>query len=105
MIEIPLNSSPSQLFSINLNGVNYNVEVNFNSRVSNGAGEWFISFYIGETPVITGVGVVGGIDILGQYDLGIKNMYVVNVVDGESDPTATSLGTDARLFILTDEEL
>lgn len=101
MIEIPLDSSPEQKFSINLNGTAYNAQVMYNSRDA----QWSISFSIGESPVITGVAVVSGIDILRQYNLPIKNMYVVNTSADLEDATADNLGTEVKLFLVEDDEI
>ena len=101
MIEIPLNSSPEQLFSINLSGVSYNIRVIYNSRLS----VWSISFLQGITPVIEGVPIVGGIDILKQYNIPISNIYMVNLDNPKLDPNINNLGTTAKLFILTDAEV
>lgn len=101
MIEIPLNSSPEQLFSIVLNEESYDVRVVLSSRT----GIWTLSLSQNGVDIITGVALVGGVDIFEQYPLPIQNAYVVNIEDPSLDPSKTNLGTSARLFILTDEEV
>lgn len=101
MIEIPLNSSPEQLFSITLSGQTYDCRVALNSRI----GVWSISFAQANTDIINGVALLGGVDILKQYNIPIENAYVVNLDQANQDPSKDNLGTVAKLFILTDEEV
>lgn len=101
MIEIPLNSSPEQLFSITITGTTYDCRVMVNSRTS----VWTISFSIAGVPLLEGVSLLGGIDILNQYNINIENMYVVNIDNPDQDASKDNLGTVAKLFILTDEEV
>ena len=101
MIEIPLNSNPEQLFSITLNGNTYDCRVILNSRT----GVWSISFSQAGVDILVGVSLLGGVDILNQYNIPIENAYVVNLDNTNQDPTKTNLGTVAKLFILTEEEV
>jgi hypothetical protein len=101
MIEIPLNSSPEQLFSITLEGNTYDCRVILNSRT----GVWSISFSQSGEDIVSGVSLLGGIDILKQYNIPIENAYVVNLDNTNLDPTKDNLGISAKLFILTDEEV
>ncbi len=101
MIEIPLNSNPEQLFSIILNGDNYDIRIILNSRT----GVWSISFAQNGTDIVNGISLLSGIDILQQYNLPISNMYVINLNNDNQDPNSENLGVVAKLFILTDEEV
>lgn len=102
MIEIPLNSSPEQIFSITIFGETYNCRVILNSRT----GVWSISIFDSNSVVIVeGIALLGGVDILNQYNLPIENMYVVNLDKTNQDPSKDNLGTIAKLFVLTDEEV
>lgn len=101
MIEIPLNSSPEQLFSITLSGQTYDCRVILNSRT----GVWSISFSQSGTDIVNGVSLLGGVDILKQYNIPVENAYVVNLDTPNEDATKNNLGTVAKLFILTDEEV
>lgn len=101
MIEIPLNSSPEQLFSITLSGNTYDCRVILNSRT----GVWSISFSQSGLDIVVGISMVGGVDILKQYNIPIENAYIVNLDNTNEDPTKDNLGTVAKLFILTDEEV
>jgi len=101
MIEIPLNSNPEQLFSITVGDLTYDIRVVLNYRTT----IWTISLSQNDVPVIEGVPLLSGVDISAQYTLPFENVYVVNLTNSKEDPTADNLGTDARLFILTDEEV
>lgn len=101
MIEIPLTADPEQNFTITLNDTNYGIRVILNSRT----GLWAMNFSVDEVPLVSGVGLVGGVDILSQYNLDISNMFIVNLVSPNQDPSKDNLGTGARLFMLTDEEV
>ena len=101
MIEVPLNSNPEQLFSITLNGNTYDCRVILNSRT----GVWSISFSQSGVDIVVGVSLLGGVDILNQYNIPIENAYIVNLNNTNQDPTKTNLGNVAKLFILTEEEV
>lgn len=101
MIEIPLNSSPEQLFSITLSGNTYDCRVILNSRT----GVWSISFSRTGVDIVNGVSLLGGVDILKQYNIPIENAYVVNLDQPLQDASKDNLGTVTKLFILADEEV
>lgn len=101
MIEVPLNSNPEQLFSITLDGETYDSRVILNSRTS----VWSISFSQSGVDIVNGIALLGGIDIFNQYNIPISNAYVVNLDDSREDASNDNLGTVAKLFILTDEEV
>ena len=101
MIEIPLNSNPEQLFSITLDGETYDVRIVLSSRT----GIWSISFTQNGTTIIDGIAILGGINLLEQYNLPIDNMYLVNLDNPSLDPDKENLGIVAKLFLLTEEEV
>jgi hypothetical protein len=101
MIEIPLNSNPEQLFSVSVNSLTYDIRVVLNSRTT----VWTISLSQEGVSIVEGVALLSGIDIAVQYTLPFENVYVVNLDNSKQDASADNLGTVARLFILTDEEV
>ncbi len=101
MIEIPLTNSPEQKFSINLGGETYDFRVLLSSRT----GKWSMDISKNGIDLVNGVYLVGGVDILAQYNLPIKNAYVVNLDDRRLDPNKEGLGTSSKLFLLTDSEI
>lgn len=54
---------------------------------------------------MNGVSLLGGVDILKQYNIPIENAYIVNLDMPNEDATKDNLGIVAKLFILTDEEV
>lgn len=101
MIEIPLDSKPEQIFSITIDGNTFDCRVILNSRT----GVWSISFAQLGVDIINGIALVGGIDILNQYNIPIENAFVINLDQTNLDPSKTNLGIIAKLFILTDAEV
>ena len=101
MLEIPLNSEPEQLFSIPLSGESFDIRITLNSRSST----WYISISQGDLTYVDGVALLGGVDIFKQYNIPIENAYVINIENSTIDADKTNLGTVAKLFILTDEEV
>ncbi len=101
MLEIPLTSSPEQLFSITLSNEKYDMRVALNSRT----GVWALSLSQDEVTLVDGIALVGGVDVFAPFNVGIENAYVANLDQQNQDPGRDNLGTVARLFILTDEEV
>ena len=100
MIEIPLNASPEQEFSITVDKTTYNLRVILNSRTST----WTIDVSTSSGPLLYGVSLLGGVDIFKQYNIPINNAYVVNLDKPNLDP-GKELGIVSKLFILTEEEI
>lgn len=101
MIEVPLNSNPEQLLSITLDGETYDSRVILNSRTS----VWSISFSQSGVDIVNGISLLGGVDIFNQYNIPISNAYVINLDNSREDASKDNLGTVAKLFILTEEEV
>ena len=101
MIEIPLNSKPEQLFSIVIKDTKYDMRVILNSRTGN----WSLDLAVGGVDLVTGIALLPGADIFGQYNLGIGIGYIINLESPRQDPSRDQLGKLSRLFILTEEEL
>ena len=101
MIEIPLTSKPEQLFSIVINSTKYDMRVILNSRTGN----WSLDLAADGKDLVTGIALLPGADIFGQYNLGIGIGYIINLENPGQDPTRDEFGKLSRLFILTEEEL
>lgn len=101
MIEIPVNSVSFQIFNIVIEGINYECEVAYASREA----VWRLSFYQNNIPVINGVTLVGGVDVLKQYLIDIENLYAINLQNSSEDATLENLGTIVRIFQLDEIEL
>lgn len=100
MIELPLTTSPEQIFSTAIQGNTYNLKVMLNSRVP----MWTIDVSTSSETLITGVPLLGGVDIFKQHNIPIERAYVVNLDNPSLDPSL-DLGTVSKLFILTEEEI
>lgn len=101
MIEVPLNSSPEQLFSIVISGETFDCRVILNSRTQ----VWSISLSQSGVNLLNGISLLGGISIFNQYNIPIENAYVVNLDNSNLDPSKDNLGIVSKLFILTEEEV
>ena len=101
MFEIPLTASPEQEFSITISDEVFDIRIVLNSRT----GIWTISFSQNGIDILNGIALVGGIDILQQFNIPVTNAYVINLENLNLDPSKTNLGTVSKLFILTDAEV
>lgn len=99
--EILLTSDGSQKFTIVLGGVNYSFKVSYNTRM----GAWRANIATEGTQLANGVTLVGGVDIVQQYPFILKNLFMVNLNNPNIDATGDNLGTDAKLYQLTDAEV
>lgn len=100
MIEIPLNSSGEQLFTIVIGTIRYDFRVTYNSRMET----WFSSITV-DGKVYNDIALLGGIDITKQYAIPLNNLFVVNLVNSNKDATESNLGVEVKLFKLEESEL
>ena len=96
---VPLQPT-NQTLSVVLNGVAYTLRVLWNTV----AGYWVMDMYdsTGINPVLLGVPLVTGCDLLQQFDyLGIGGeLWVQTSNDPYAPPTFTNLGVTSQLFYL-----
>jgi hypothetical protein len=98
-IELPiLADTPDQSFSIALDGSVYHLRLRYNSR----ADYWmlFISTADG-TPLLSGMAVRLGADLLDQYadaELPPGGLFAVNFVDAYAEPDRDNFGRDVSLI-------
>jgi hypothetical protein len=97
--EIPL-TPDSQHFTITLAGVVYNLALTWRS----GTG-WVLDIAdTNDAPLVSGIPLVTGTDLLGQFGyLGIGGKLIV-LVDGDiaAVPTYDNLGTEGKLYFVTE---
>ena len=97
---IPLSGIP-ETFVINLAGVEYTMTVKWND--SDFAG-WVIDIAdSAQNPIVAGITMVTGTDLLAQYAyLGIQGSLIV-YTDGDASavPTLDNLGTNCNLYFQT----
>lgn len=98
--EIPLSPTP-QRFSITLGGVQYRMTVQYRN-INEGGWIMDIADSTG-SPIIQGIPLVTGIDLLAQYrHLGISGQLRVQTTsDPDAVPTFDNLGTDSHLYWVT----
>jgi hypothetical protein len=97
--EIPLISVP-QKFGISLAGIFYNMTVRWNAP----GACWMLDIAdVDEVPVLAGVPLVTGVDLLDQYGylhFG-GQLRVATDFDLEAPPTSSNLGTQSHLYFVT----
>lgn len=96
--ELPLSPEP-QKFTIKLAGTQYKMRFYWNETV------WcFDLSSIDETPILAGVPVVAGADLLGQYKhLGIGgSMLAQSDFDPHEPPTLDNLGETGRVYFIVE---
>lgn len=95
--EIPL-SPKAQTFNVSLANVDYNMRLVWNPI----SACWMLD--ISDTdgvPVVLGIPLVTGADLLAQYTyLGIRGGLVVTVDDGVGVPTFSGLGLQGHLYFV-----
>jgi len=101
VLEIPLTSDGEQKFSMTLDEVLYDFRVSYNTRLN----LWSMDISLLGVDLVNGVALVVGADIMGSYNVGPKNLFVVNTESFNEDAKEDNLGTAVRLFQLTDEEV
>lgn len=100
-VEIALTSDGGQKFSTVIEGASYGFLVSYNARME----IWTCTISQNEVDIANGIVLLGGVDILNQYTFSLNNMYVVNIDNPTQDANGNNLGTDVRLFKLTDSEV
>ncbi|MCT4713259.1 hypothetical protein MUA04_24120 [Enterobacteriaceae bacterium H11S18] len=96
-VEIPL-TQDNQYFQATLDGINYTLRVIWRDTAG-----WIMDIMgSGGVPVLSGVPLVTGANLLAQYpQLGINGtLMVVTDVGAPDDPTKTNLGTYSHLIFV-----
>ncbi len=99
--EIPLSPQP-QRFTITLGAVDYRLTVQY--RKAGGAG-WVLDIAdTNNAPLVTGIPLVTGVDLLAQYrHLGFAGrLWVQGAADPDNVPTYEDLGIGSHLYWVTD---
>ena len=99
VFEVPL-SATAQTFDIKLLDISYHLRVVWNPATSC----WVLDIAdASNTPIISGLPMVTGCDLLGQLAyIGLGgSLLVMTDADGEAIPTYANLGTTGHLFFAT----
>lgn len=99
--EITLTTDGSQTFSVVLDGATYVFVVSYNYRW----GVWTANISSEGVELVNGVALVGGTDIVSQFTFALKNLFMSDLTGQKLDATGDNLGTDVRLYKLTDAEV
>tara|TARA_R110000744_G_scaffold48819_1_gene106337 strand:+ start:513 stop:833 length:321 start_codon:yes stop_codon:yes gene_type:complete len=100
-IEIKITSDGSQRFSTVLDGKSYTFNISYNRRMN----IWTCTISSDGIILVSGVTLVGGVDILNQFTFSLKYLFIVNLDDPTTDANGETLGIDVRLFKLTESEV
>lgn len=99
--EIPLVPNQNQQFTVSLSGVQYSMTVRWNTP-----GQcWVLDIEdINANPVLEGLPLITGADLLEQYQyLGFGGQLIVQTdFDVNAVPTFENLGTTGHLYFVTD---
>lgn len=98
--EIPLSPQP-QSFAISLNGVSYNLTLQYRNTTEGG---WVLDIADAtKKPIVQGIPLVTGVDLLAQYkNLNFGGRLWVQTGDNpDAVPTFLNLGTNAHLYWVT----
>ena len=101
MLEIPLTSDGEQIFTITLDEILYEIRVLYNTRLV----LWAMDISSDGNTIVSGIALVTGGNLMSAYNVGPTNLYLVNTTGSNDDAGPDNLGTDIRLFQLTDEEV
>lgn len=99
-VEVPLTSVP-QTFSIQLGPTTYNMNLYWNN---NAEGGWTLDIADNNNnPIVQGIPIVTGADLLAQYGYLNFGGQLVAYTDGDPlvPPTYTNLGTSSHLYFTT----
>lgn len=103
VFEIPLQVGTPQTFSIALGGITYQLTFLYRNDTS-GLGGWTIDIADSSgKPIVQGIPLVTGADLLAQYKhLGFTGALVVQTVSNpDAVPTFANLGDDGQVYWVT----
>ncbi len=100
---IPLTSDPSSYFDIKIDGQVFQLETKYNSR---GVYEpfWTLSFYQNNVPIVQGLPLILGTNILQKIDVDIGAMFMFDLREQNANAGFDNLGTDVILVHYTAAE-
>lgn len=104
--EIPLTNDPSIIFEITLNTRLLGFQTKYNDRgASDTLPYWTVDILEGGVPVIVGVPLVLGANLLRAYNLGLGGLVMIDRTDTNTDATDESLGDTTVLLYYTPDEV
>lgn len=103
IIQIPLSADPAQSLTVQLGDVKYYFEARYNSR----NGVWTLDMYDDATraPIVLGMALVLGQDLLAPYNLGIGSLGLVDTSAQSKDAGADDMGDRVVLCWVSPDEV
>lgn len=100
IFKIPVTAT-NQIFDIHLGGVHYSLEIRWNAENTT----WVldISDYNTNSPIVLGIPIVTGCDLLETYKyLGFQGALVAYVEGSDESPDYSNFGEDGNIYFITD---
>ena len=101
MIRFPIADAADQQFAQVIN----NQRVTFRLRWNLTSGFWSIDLGIDDVPVLTGLRVVLGIDLLGAYDLGLGRVFALPYKTDAKPGREELPSGDVRIYHASEDEI
>ena len=102
MLQLPFTAEPFRSFTTKLNGHSYQFTTAYNER----SGVWTFDLADGETgdPIISGVPILIGCDLLGPSGLGIGSMYAIDQAATAAPALVGTTGVVGPVLQMTDAD-
>ncbi len=99
---VPLTNDSSSLFNITLGENELNFQTKFNTRYN----IWEVDIYDQvQTPLVYGVPLLLGSDVLAPYNLGLGSLVVVDLREEFLDANVDNIGSEVILSYFLPDEL
>lgn len=102
IIQLPLTTDTPQSFTVQLGTVTYQVNLYWNDRSS----VWLMDLFNPTTqaPIVTGLALTLGADLLAPYSLGIGSLMVIDETGTHTEATLTSLGSTTNVYWISADQ-
>lgn len=102
MLQLPLFPEESFSYKITIDDLEWNIRIAWNNR----EGSWYLNLSNElNSTYVNGIGLLGGVDILKQYPIDLKYLYLFNISDSYEDPTVDNLSTQFALIKFDESEI
>jgi hypothetical protein len=100
-LEIPITSDGGQSFRATVEGSTYDFFISYNSRMN----VWYMDIGLNNVELITGIALLGGVDVISHYAINLKYLYAINIDNPRLDAESDNLGEEVLLIKLMPEEV
>jgi len=97
---IPVTNEPSSRFNISLEDGDFDVRLNFNGTTAT----WSMDLSNNGVPIISGLTLVTGTDIVRGYNLNIGSWVMIDLTNSGIDPDINNLGVQLILYYIPESE-